>query len=51
VILDLRGKWRFQDKSVVRESEPPQYWYWLRQAEYTLASSRVDADSGFHACP
>ncbi len=23
VILDLRGKWRFSDESVVRETEPP----------------------------
>ncbi len=27
VILDLRGKWRFSDEDVVRETEPPQYWY------------------------
>lgn len=27
VILDLRGKWRFSDENVVRESEPPQYWF------------------------
>lgn len=27
VILDLRGKWRFRDESVVRETEGPQYWF------------------------
>ncbi|MEM4412150.1 MAG: hypothetical protein QXO66_04815 [Thermofilum sp.] len=27
VILDLRGKWRFSDEDVVRESEAPQYWF------------------------
>ena len=27
VILDLRGKWRFSDEDVVRETEPPQYWF------------------------
>ncbi|MCE4613739.1 MAG: retroviral-like aspartic protease family protein [Desulfurococcales archaeon] len=27
VILDLRGKWRFSDEGVVRETEGPQYWY------------------------
>ncbi len=26
VILDLRGKWRFQDEDRVRLSEPPQHW-------------------------
>jgi len=27
VILDLRGKWRFQDEDTVRETEPPEYWF------------------------
>lgn len=27
VILDLRGKWRFSDEEVVRNTEPPQYWF------------------------
>lgn len=27
VILDLRGKWRFSDEDIVRESEPPEYWF------------------------
>ena len=27
VLLDLRGKWRFSDENVVRQSEPPQYWF------------------------
>jgi hypothetical protein len=27
VILDLRGRWRFNDEEKVRETEPPQYWY------------------------
>lgn len=27
VILDLRGKWRFHDENVVRETEAPQYWF------------------------
>ena len=27
VILDLRGKWRFNDENIVRESESPQYWF------------------------
>jgi len=27
VILDLRGKWRFNDEDKVRETESPQYWY------------------------
>ncbi len=26
VILDLRGKWRFSDENIVRETEPPQHW-------------------------
>ncbi len=27
VIIDLRGKWRFRDEEIVRDTEPPQYWY------------------------
>jgi len=27
VILDLRGKWRFSDEDIVRETEKPQYWF------------------------
>jgi len=27
VILDLRGKWRFSDEDVVRETEASQYWF------------------------
>jgi len=27
VILDLRGKWRFSDEDVIRETEAPQYWF------------------------
>jgi len=26
-IVSLRGRWRFSDESVVRSSEPPQYWF------------------------
>ncbi len=26
VILDLRGKWRFNDEDKTRPTEPPQYW-------------------------
>jgi len=27
VIISLRGKWRFSDESIIRSSEPPQYWF------------------------
>jgi len=27
VILDLRGKWRFNDEDKVRETVAPQYWF------------------------
>ena len=27
VILDLRGKWRFNDEDVIRYSEKPEHWF------------------------